>query len=194
MDYPLKRTSQSGFTLVEMITTMAIMTLLMTLIFFNFRDAGKNKSARHQIANKLMADLRQAQSFALAGSPYLGDFMCGYGIHFSDKTVYVMYAKKPMSGSCAGINRNFDNGDPVVDTIIISNKNFEVIDPTGNKPADVFYEPPNPTIFIDNDPAIAEERYFISPVFKSVNCASAADAGECSALIISNGGTMQLLN
>lgn len=158
----------SGFTLIEVIVVAAI-TVMMTLsLIANF---SKSSTDLVQTANKLVADIRDAQTRAVAGAQFAGSSRCGYGIHYIDPATYVIYAGPASTDpliDCSTQNRNYDaNLDVVVvtkrlgGTSIVMAQSFQ----------DVFFEPPNPTTYINNA-VIPAASQAISLVKKGGSCPS----------------------
>ena len=118
---------RAGFTLIELSVVMGIIVLLLGVVFYNFRTSAKTKSARHQIALELLSNIRRAQSMALAGSSYNDQIVCGFGVYFTNTTNYLIYAQKPVSGTCVNVNYAYSiagNSSWVIDRVIVKNSNF----------------------------------------------------------------------
>ena len=87
---------------------------------------------------------------ALSGTRYRGNLVCGYGLHYVDSITYSIYAKAvPVSGACASVvTHNYDPGlDFIVDTKKLLSTTLELRMPFG----DLFFEPPDPKIYINNN-------------------------------------------
>ena len=75
--------SRRGFTLVELIISMAIFSLMTTLVIANFRSASSQRLLRSQ-ANALASVFKQAQVQALSGKPFNSAVpVGGYGVLLS---------------------------------------------------------------------------------------------------------------
>lgn len=95
-----------GFTLIEMLLTLAILTLLAGLVLGYSRSAEKTNTLK-RMADKLVSDLRRCQSLALSS-----EGGTGWGIYINSQTSYQIFRDK-------NNNHNFDNDE------IISTENLE---------------------------------------------------------------------
>src|SRR3989338_6550311 len=91
----LRRNYSHGFTLVELVVALAIIVSFSAFFLINLRAGGSGTSARRQVANKIVSDIRRAQSKALSGTR--GNTACGYGIHFVDPGTYYLFSYPPPS-------------------------------------------------------------------------------------------------
>jgi len=87
-----------GFTLIEMLLTLAILTLLAGLVLGYSRSAEKTNTLK-RMADKLVSDLRRCQSLALSS-----EGGTGWGIYINSQTSYQIFRDK-------NNNHNFDNDD-----------------------------------------------------------------------------------
>ncbi len=115
--------SVTGFTLVEMLITIAILSILSGVLITNFRQ-GENSSKLKQASLALVQDLRSAQSYSLAGkivkrcanslatacsldaqcSPDLCSDVVpvgGFGINIASETLYNLFTDMNESGPLA---------------------------------------------------------------------------------------------
>ncbi len=140
-----------GFTLVEILVTMAIIVMITGFLIANFSRARVDLG---QTALEAIDAIRQAQSLAISGALFTAGatpyYPCGYGIHF-DQTSYLIYAGPNASTTdCTAQNRNYDSGiDAIVRSATLGSNVLEYIPPQG----DIFFEPPNPTTYINNSSA-----------------------------------------
>ncbi len=144
--------SQKGFSLIEMIMVTAIIGILATILILNFR-AGSGETALRQVAQQISSDVRRAQTMALSGRRYDGQARCGYGVTQIDEQTYQIYVGPDSQGvDCHSITeKNFDTEDQIVETIGLIDSQISIV---GTFP-DIFFEPPNPTTYIDNNDLIA---------------------------------------
>jgi prepilin-type N-terminal cleavage/methylation domain-containing protein len=86
--------TRDGFTLLETIITLFIITLMLALFLTGYREGSRNTDLNFA-AQKLASDLRTAQNNSL-GSVYYGGAIPagGWGIHFdtSAPTAYLLFA------------------------------------------------------------------------------------------------------
>jgi prepilin-type N-terminal cleavage/methylation domain-containing protein len=75
----------AGFTLVEMLVVVSIVTLVGGAIFTNFRS-GQRESDMRETASDIASMLRRAQGAALSGLQYRGASTLGYQVSFDFTT------------------------------------------------------------------------------------------------------------
>jgi len=139
---------QKGFSLIEMIIVISIIGILATTLILNFRAGGRDM-ALIQVAQQIASDVREVQSMALSSKRYAGQTRCGYGITFNNAQTYRMYVGPDSRGiDCHSIvEKNFGSGDVIVETVTLLDAQVEI---SGTFP-DIFFEPPDPTTYIDNN-------------------------------------------
>jgi prepilin-type N-terminal cleavage/methylation domain-containing protein len=88
----LRRDRQSGFTLIEMVTVLFIITMMSGLVFANYRS-GNQQFALENEAYRLAQDLRKVQEMAMSSKEVAGLDPAGYGIYLSTSGLgYKIYA------------------------------------------------------------------------------------------------------
>jgi len=96
--------NDKGFTLLEILTVVVIITLLSTIFIAGYRE-GEKQFALKRSAHQLAQGLRKAQEMALSSQEFMGIPQGGYGIHFkegSDK--YILFID-------CNDNNKFDGSD-----------------------------------------------------------------------------------
>ncbi len=87
--------NQLGFTLIELVVTMAIMALITTVTLANHSKFGGQVMLRN-LAYEMALIIREAQAYGVSvrKADNITDFESGYGIHFNanNTTQYVMFA------------------------------------------------------------------------------------------------------
>lgn len=81
---------QSGFTLIEMILTLGILTLILTVATVNFRTAAVTRQLR-QIAEELRQAVYQTHALTLAPAVDKPIGSDGYRLHFPDEHSYEIW-------------------------------------------------------------------------------------------------------
>lgn len=88
----------SGFTLIELMVTIGIAVLIMTVTLFDFATFS-DKLALSSAAQQIAVTIRQAQTYGLsvkeAKQSGSSTFLAGYGVYFetaSDQTHYTLFA------------------------------------------------------------------------------------------------------
>ena len=107
--------SLAGFTITELLVTLAIVTVVMTVILFNYRTFTDNL-AISSAAQEISIAIRQAQSYGInvKEAKVGGGQFAGYGIYFNPtdvttNTSYVLFADQPLPGLFVG-NKKYDEG------------------------------------------------------------------------------------
>ena len=78
-----RQTKQNGFTLIEILVSMSIFAILVTVIFANYRY-GNSAQNLEQAPRELQSKLRFVQNLALTGKDYNDTTIPpAYGVHFS---------------------------------------------------------------------------------------------------------------
>lgn len=189
---PNQKKYQQGFSLVELIVMLAVISILSTLLLYSTRSSKTGTTARHQISALIMADIRRAQSLALSGLRYQGQSMCGYGVHRIDTGSYLIYAGVPEGGgpTCLAANRNYQPGtDFIFETIRIDNADLAVGGPVGGSFHDIFFESPDPRVFLNN-------VYDLNGTadIHVVNQGQACGGNNCTIVTVYGSGRVDLVN
>jgi prepilin-type N-terminal cleavage/methylation domain-containing protein len=171
-----------GFTLIEVLVVSAITVLITGFLVANF---SRTRVDLNQTTLLVQDAIRSAQSMALSGALYgrPGTYRCGYGIHFVANG-YILYAG-PDSGSvdCTAHARTYTAGiDDIVQQSLFSNISLEIASPL----PDIFFEPPNPTTYIDGSSA-AGSSATINVRRKGTNCPSV----DCRTIHVTTSGKIQ---
>lgn len=135
---------KKGFTLIELLVVLGIIIFLSSIVFINYRGAGKDLSLQRS-AHKLTQDIRKAGELAMSAREFQGQVpKGGYGIHLkfpSETTSYILYADK--NG-----NEKFDSEmtDGLVETIFFEEGVF--IQSISDNNLSINFKPPNPKVKI----------------------------------------------
>ncbi len=90
---PVHKISRPGYTLMEMVVSISLITMITALFIANYKSANRRTDLVMQ-AQKLVADFHQAQNNALGLVKYNGDVPAGgWGLYFSNQSDgYVIFA------------------------------------------------------------------------------------------------------
>jgi len=156
--------TKKGFTLVELMVTVSIISLLSVVVFANYRAGGK-QFALQRSAHKLAQDIRRAQNMTMgavecpSGTACAGQVPPGYGIRLSqgDDTFYRLYADTtPPKG-----NEQYNGGDVVIETIYLENGVY--IFSASPASFSINFKPPDPVVRIrDGGGDVTEARITIA--------------------------------
>ena len=148
---------KSGFTLIELIVSIGIITMVTGIFLANYSSANRRTDLT-MTAQKMVTDIRTAQNYALGLARYGGSGSTnvpsgGWGAHFSTakNDQYVVFAdNNGNSFYDMGSEDNLAYGSMIstlpknvtIDSILING--------ISNSVADITFLPPDPTTFINN--------------------------------------------
>ncbi|MDP3954090.1 MAG: prepilin-type N-terminal cleavage/methylation domain-containing protein [bacterium] len=138
-----------GFSLIEVLVVTTVIAVVSTVLILNFRPSTTNEASFNRAASLVVADFRKTQSEASSLVLYGGQPACGYGIHYVDKSTYIVYAGLTSGGaSCASSSRGYQSSiDATVETKKLINDKLEF----RSSFKDIFFEPPDPKTYLQND-------------------------------------------
>lgn len=136
-----------GFTLLEVLVIAFIIGFLSVAILFNYRS-GQEQASLTRSAVAFESGLRKAQDLAINSADFGGATPCGYGLNYGDNKTYIIYVGQlGGAANCQLSNHNYQSG---IDSIF---EDLKIIDPEvvfENSFTDIFFEPPDPTTYINN--------------------------------------------
>ncbi len=174
--------SNKGFSLVEVIVVAALIGFLSTLLLINFSRTRVNLT---ESMNAFGGDIRDAQSRTVSSTKFAGYIPCGYGITYIDSTHYALYAgPNAATTTCSTINRNYSSGqDSIVYTKAIADSRLQF----QNSFTDIFFEPPDPKTYINNNASLAS-----SPQNIVITKIGGACPGDCQTIRIHTSGKIEI--
>mgnify|MGYP000016159755 CR=1 FL=1 len=138
---------KNGFTLVELLTVLAIIFTLTSISFPLYRTAQKQYILENA-AQKFAQDIRRVQEMAISAricEPCQNRVPPGYGIYLRQgDSSYLVYADtNPSQG-----NERYDGGDRIIETISFESGIFiKNVNPSS---LSINFKPPDPKIRIGN--------------------------------------------
>jgi prepilin-type N-terminal cleavage/methylation domain-containing protein len=183
------RRSEQGFTLVEVLVVAAITGFVTIALLSNFSFSRRNLD---RITGQVIAHIRDVQNRAASSRQYQSTYRCGYGIVESGTSQFSVYVGPDASTTtCSTENRNYNVGaDTIVSTFAISSTDIEFMeDSPGVYFKTVFFEPPDPRTFVDNNSALNASPSRILLRVKGIDC---SDVKDCRAICISTAGVVEI--
>src|SRR3989344_2260670 len=119
--YKLK--ANKGFSLVEILATLAIFFIISSILFFNFRGFG-SRTVLDNLAHQIALTIRQAQVYGISVRGTAGAFP-SYGAFFSipENKIITLFADTYPSGSGGGDGK-YTASDTLVQRLTISGSDF----------------------------------------------------------------------
>ncbi|MEA2112537.1 MAG: prepilin-type N-terminal cleavage/methylation domain-containing protein [Patescibacteria group bacterium] len=163
----LKLKNNRGFSLIELLVSIAILVIVSGLVFFN-QSGFNNNVLLENLTYEISLTIRQAQSYGLQSKESsLGDFEAGFGVFFdmSINDNMILYADNNK-------NHLYDSGsDTIVDTLKLKNSNIIERLCVGSpcidtNILDISFVRPNPTAYINTSVIVNRdiaEIYIKSP-------------------------------
>lgn len=171
-----------GFTLIELLIAFFIIGILSVFILNNFRGGQAEATLTRAIA-MIESDIRRTQNLAIAVKEFAGTIPCGYGIKYKNNRHYQIYVgKRGGATNCQLTNHNFEpNIDQIYeDDIKIIEKDVVF----KNSFSDIFFEPPDPTTYINNQKSLG--------ISTTIEICLETDLTKCKKLIIETGGKITI--
>jgi Tfp pilus assembly major pilin PilA len=151
----MKSNKISGFTIIEMLVTVGVLTLLSGILIM-YSKSGENASILLRQGAKMVTDVNRAKNLSVTTATFTfndGDrkgeavHPCGYGVYFDDISTpnrYIIYADTSNDCKNSSHERPSDNSSDVesidlATSIKIDKKNIE----------SVFFLPPDPTVYFN---------------------------------------------
>lgn len=129
-----------GFTLLEVIVVVSITAILAGVMLANFRG-GEKERVLSITAQQVAQNARLAQNFASSLKESNGTIPCGWGVHYTGASGYVLFADT--AGCASGSPYRYDNGEET--QIFIFNDNRIVF---ASAFPDILFLPPDPVTYI----------------------------------------------
>lgn len=132
----------AGFTLMELLVVMFIISLLSALVLAGYRG-GQKKYALAQAEQRLISDLRRAQNMAITGTGIVQGMYFGYGLYVSrnfSRTSYELYGDKD--------NDNRYDSNESIERVDLP-QGIRIRSHTPGWRVDVFFRPPEPITYIN---------------------------------------------
>lgn len=137
---------QRGFTIIEMLVIIGIMTVLSGLLILYSRTGEMTSTLIREIA-KISSNINRARNMAITTSDWNGQRVCGYGVFFNKaENKYIIFTD--LSADCQSslhLRPQDQSADvetiPVTAPLTISQTDID----------QVFFLPPDPTVYFEPD-------------------------------------------
>jgi prepilin-type N-terminal cleavage/methylation domain-containing protein len=156
---------KKGFTLVELLTVLAIIFTLTSISFPFYRTAQKNYLLENA-AQKLAQDIRKVEEMGMSAKKLQGapaNFQGGYGIRLQkNSSDYILFAD-------LNNNRTYDSGEEI--EIPSLGQNLRISDLSPSSPLTIVFIPPDPQVIInpsDSSASITVEVIDISGLQRTI--------------------------
>jgi prepilin-type N-terminal cleavage/methylation domain-containing protein len=183
----IKKRYSQGFTLVEMLVVLSIMSVIGASLVMSF---SRSRVDITQAAALVAAQIRDIQVRTTSGLQYNNTTRCGYGItQADDRSLYIFVGPDANVVNCSTEDRRYNGADIVIETIQLQDPNVEFkLAATPKYFLDIFFEPPNPKTYLDNNASLGIVPVTILVGQKGVSC-SASD--KCRAICVYTSGKIE---
>ena len=151
--------NSKGFTLIETMTVVAVISVISVIMLANYNSSQKHQMLQRAV-RQLAGDVRRAQNMAMASTKQGTLVPYGYGIYIhrvQSSTSYILFAD-------SNNNKRRDAGSDIdVETINFSSR-VEIANASPSGPINIFFEPPDPTTYINGKSDIGEKAQIILTV------------------------------
>lgn len=170
-----------GFTLLEILVVMFIVSFLSVSVLFNYRS-GQEQASLTRSAAAFESEIRRIQNLAIASADFNGTVPCGYGFYYiDDKTFRIYVGQQGSALNCRLSNHNYQlNTDFIYEEL-------KIIEPGmvfRNSFPNIFFEPPDPKTYINNDSSIG--------VSATIQFCLEKDLNKCRSIIIDTAGRISI--
>lgn len=168
---------------------MAITSFVTVIMLSNFSLSRRNLD---RITNQVVAQIRDIQNRAASSRQYQSTYRCGYGVTQGSSSQFSVYVGPDSSTTtCSTENRNYNAGtDTIISTFAIQSSDIEFMeDSPGTYFKTIFFEPPDPRTYVDNDGALNASPSRILLRVKGEDC---TDARDCRAICVSTAGVIEI--
>ena len=137
------QTGSSGVTLIEVLITISMITILLGVAFWGYRDRSREFDLKRS-ALELATNLEKVREMAMSARIVSGGIerpMGGYGIRFEkDYQGYIIFLDN-------NTNQNYDAGEEIEELFFIEGISIKSITPTNV--VDIIFIPPSPDVYIN---------------------------------------------
>jgi prepilin-type N-terminal cleavage/methylation domain-containing protein len=132
---------KKGFTLIELVVVIGILSLLSASLI-TYSRAGEKQIVFFKEQSVLTGIVFRAKNLAISTYGRNGADSCGYGIHFNLPQEVAIFNDKTLTGDCGGADKKYTGTNENLEKIILDSR----VRIAGN-PDDFIFVPPEPTVF-----------------------------------------------
>lgn len=153
----IKKRNRRGFTLAELVVTIAIFSVLTTVVLANYHQFIKNADFANS-SESLRTAIREAQVYGVATKKNtvscggVSTFDCAFGVYIPNSSgIFTLFAD-------ANNNKIYDTGEKISDVVFpVGTTVSTVVCPAGGCPAgvNITFRRPNPDALISNNSGTA---------------------------------------
>ncbi|MBU3918729.1 hypothetical protein KKC63_02365, partial [Patescibacteria group bacterium] len=148
-----KKLKQQGTTLIEILITISMITILLGVAFWGYRDRGRELDLKRS-ALELVANLEKTREMAMSSTIIGGGTERpegGYGIRFiKNQTSYILFADRTD-------NKSYDAGAGELDSTIFLKDGVSITIVSPADTTDIVFSPPSPDVYINGSDTISAE-------------------------------------
>ncbi|HWA64548.1 MAG TPA: prepilin-type N-terminal cleavage/methylation domain-containing protein [Candidatus Paceibacterota bacterium] len=178
----LNYSDNRGFTLIEMVVVIAIVSIISTALLSNFSRSRVDLTTG---ANLVAAAIRNAQSNAIASVKYNNYNPCGYGFHYIDASHFSIYAgPNAATATCASTNKNYSASE---DSLLGSQTFTDSRIQFAGSFSDIYFEPPDPKTYLNNVFSLSQ-----SPLTITVQKSGGTCPADCKTINVYPSGKIEI--
>jgi prepilin-type N-terminal cleavage/methylation domain-containing protein len=178
-----------GFTLIEILVVIAIILITTVVLITN---VGRQRTDLDQEASRIIAQVRETQAEAVSGARFNNKPRCGYGVIGATPSTYSIFTGPDSSAvDCSAQNRNYESGIDswVRDVTLFSGKIEFKQSQLGVFFRDIFFEPPDPKTYVNNNATLNASPATIIIGVKNSDCT--ATPKDCRVVCVYTSGNVE---
>jgi prepilin-type N-terminal cleavage/methylation domain-containing protein len=146
---------EKGMTLIEILISVAIMSILLAIGFWGYKDKGEELAFEKAII-EISSNIEEVREMALSAKQIGGVRPTGgYGVYFEkNKSSYIIFCDK-------NENKKYDGPTETEKTISLENISvINILPPRPDNAVDIVFIPPSPDIYVNSDKTASAEITF----------------------------------
>jgi len=144
---------ERGTTLIEILITISMITILLGVTFWGYRDRGRELGLKHS-ALEMVTNLEKVREMAMSARVIgVGAERPegGYGIRFiKNETSYILFADVTN-------NKSYDVGAGELNSTVLLKNGISIVLASPATTTDIVFIPPSPDVYINGSKAVSAE-------------------------------------